>query len=97
MSLNQEDLEALSKSKTVLTGEVLDDDTEYEMDIEEELLAELKASRDLLRKCLIMFYYLGDNVQRITKREITHMSKMSERIETRLEEADEVINKCEDE
>lgn len=100
MSISPQDLEEIARVKAtqVVTGEIVEeDDDEYEMDISEELLAELKAGRDTLRSCMAMLYFFDIHVSRITKRERQLMQKQIERIENRLQEADEVIEKCEEE
>lgn len=101
MSIGQEELEEMSRQNSlpvVLHGEVVEEEEEeFELPEEEQLMSELKASRDVLRRCLILLYFLDTHVDKITKREHSIMKKDIERIEIRLEEADEVIERLEEE
>lgn len=94
MSIGENELNEMSEKaeRKVLQGEVVDD-SEYELDAQDELLAELKATRDTLRKSLIMVYFFDAHVRTITKREQAFLGKHAEAIENRLSEADEVIEK----
>lgn len=92
MSIGAEELATMTR--TTVVGEVMDEDDT--LDTPEELLEELRNTRNVLRRCLIMLYFMDTHVQRITKREHTLMGKQISEVEARLEAADDVIASCEE-
>lgn len=95
-SMNEAELAALADlPPKVVDGEVSDDD-EYDLDPEDELLGELRTSRDTLRKCMVLLAFFGTHVDRITAKERKFLAKQEEAIENRLSEIDEVVEKYEE-